>query len=109
MPESINGKKYTLRYLPVFLSELNAAAMYIAGNLSNESAAENLVSNVEKAIKKRLYAPEAFQPCDFKGKHKDKYYSINVGNYTILYVVIGEVMEVRRFVYASRNMEGILN
>ena len=31
------------------------------------------------------------------------YYQISVGNFTILYVVIGRVMEVRRFVYSRRN------
>lgn len=33
------------------------------------------------------------------------YYHINVGNYIILYVIIGHVMEVRRFLYYRRNWQ----
>ena len=40
---------------------------------------------------------------------KYPYYRIYVGNYTIYYVVIEDVMEVRRILYSKRNMEQILD
>ncbi|MCM1488697.1 MAG: type II toxin-antitoxin system RelE/ParE family toxin, partial [Firmicutes bacterium] len=35
-------------------------------------------------------------------------YRIYVGNYTVFYVVIGDVMEVRRFIYSRRNFDRLL-
>ena len=54
--------------------------------------------------------PEAFEPYDGRAMvGKYPYYRIYVGNYTIYYVVIEDVMEVRRILYSKRNMEQILD
>ena len=54
---------------------------------------------VEQAIQDRLFAPESFKPIQSFKEREHKYYRIPVGNYIILYAVIGNVMEIRRFVY----------
>ena len=46
--------KYTLRYLPLFLDELDHNVSYIAFNLKNPVAANTLLDEVEAAILKRL-------------------------------------------------------
>jgi len=101
-------KKYKLRYLPLFESDLYEAASYISHVLNNPQAAENLLAETEKAILERLKMPLSFEPYHSSKERKDVYYRIYVGNYTVFYVVIDDVMEVRRFIYSGRNLDRIL-
>lgn len=94
------GDAYTLEYLPLFDEELVEAARYITYELRNPDAAMKLVADVEAAIQDRLIAPESFEPVPSMKEREHPYYRIPVGNYVVLYVVIGAVMEVRRLVYA---------
>ena len=74
----------------------------ITNVLKNTDAAEKLVNDVEDAIQERLEYPLAFEP--FPSKKRDyPYYRIYIRNYVIYYVVIGDVMEVRRFLYGARD------
>lgn len=81
---------------------------YISDTLLNPTAAENLKNAVLKAIIERFSAPEAYQPAFTKKFHKFTYYRINVKNFSIFYVVKGNVMEVRRILYARRNLDEFL-
>ena len=101
-------KKYTLSYLPQFEHDLAAARDYITFTLQNPIAALRLIEDAEKAILKRLENPLSFQPYSSIKKRKHPYYRINVRNFAIFYVVIGDVMEVRRFVYSKRDLPKIL-
>ncbi len=101
-------KKYKLRYLPLFEQDLNEAVMYIADVLNNPQAAEKLINEVEKAILERQKMPLSFEPYHSAKKRENDYYRIYVGNYTVFYVVIGDVMEVRRFIYSARDFERLL-
>jgi plasmid stabilization system protein ParE len=91
--------------LPLFDSDLAEAWEYIAFKLKNPVAANRLVDDTQKAILKRLKAPEAHQKYHSNKERKYPYYRIQVRNFTVWYVVIGNVMEVRRFIYSKRNME----
>lgn len=51
--------------------------------------------------------PLPFEPYLFAKKRKDVYYRIYVGNYTVFYVVIDNVMEERRFIYSGRDFDRI--
>lgn len=84
------------------------AAEYISEVLKNPSAAKRLIDETEKAIYKRLESPLSFQPYKSQKHRNDTYYRIFVGNFTIFYVVNGNVMEVRRFIYSKRNIEKII-
>ncbi len=101
-------KAFTLRYLPLFEEDLLAVRDYIAFNLHNPSAALRLVEDTEKAILKRLGNPLGFQPYPSTRDRRHPYYHIQIRNYMGLYVVIGDIMEVRRFVYSRRDLTGIL-
>ena len=101
-------KKYTLSYLPQFEHDLAVARDYITFTLQNPEAALRLVEDAEKAILKRLENPLNFKPYPSVRKRKHPYYRINVRNFSVFYVVIGSVMEVRRFVYSKRNLPEIL-
>ena len=73
--------------------------------LQNPQAAELLISEVQKAIYDRLEMPEAFEKVR---SGKQRQYRIYVKNYTILYVVIGNIMEVRHMFYSRRDIQNLI-
>ena len=102
------GKVYTLSYLPTFEEDMATVRDYIAIDLANPIAALRLIEDTEIAIQKRLSNPEGFKPYKSKNDRKQSYYRINIRNYSVFYVVIGNIMEVRRFIYAKRNIQKII-
>ena len=96
--------EYQLRYLPLFEQDVNAVKKYISATLKNPVAAMNLIESTDEAIIKRLESPLGYEPYHSVRERKYPYYRIYVGNYIIFYVVIGNVMEVRRFIYSKRNL-----
>ena len=98
--------KYTLRYLPLFLDELDHNVSYIAFNLNNPVAANTLLDEVEAAILKRLEdGPDKFETVYSRKERKTPYYRIYVKNYVVYYVLLEEhgkkIMEVRRFLITT--------
>ena len=101
-------KKYKLEYLPLFKQDMANARNYIATELNNPSAALRLINDTEKAIHKRLKNPLGFAPYHSIRDREQPYYRIYVRNYSVFYVVIDNVMEVRRFIYSKRNLTDIV-
>jgi plasmid stabilization system protein ParE len=101
-------KKYTLSYLPMFDADLLESWEYIAFKLKNPTAADRLVSDTEKAILERLKAPESFEKFHSDKEREYPYYRIYIRNFTVWYVVVDNVMEVRRFLYRKRSAEDFL-
>ena len=101
-------KKYRIRYLPLFEQDLVQTVSYITNVLKNPDAAEKLANDVEEAILERLHNPLAFEPYPSVKKRKYPYYRIYVRNYVVYYVVMGDIMEVRRFLYGARDIDRYL-
>lgn len=101
----MENKNYHLRYLPIFEQDLISTASYITNVLKNKDAALRLVDDVEAAILERLNNPVAFEPYVSTRKRDYPYYRIYVRNYVIYYVVINDVMEVRRLLYGARDTD----
>ena len=97
-----------LRYLPIFEQDLLNITDYISNVLKNETAAIQLINDVEHAITKRLNNPTAFEPYHSARKRTYPYYRIYVKNFFIYYVVIDNVMEVRRIMYGARDVNRYL-
>ena len=97
----MENKSYQLCYLPIFETDLLSTVNYITNILKNDDAALRLVDDIESAILKRLENPHAFEPYRFAKMREYPYYRIYVRNYVVYYVVIGNVMEVRRMIYKS--------
>ncbi len=97
-------KTHTLRVLPLFVDDLNKITDYIADTLKNPIAANKMIDDVESAIYKRLPMCESFPKFPSLKEREHPYYYIIVKNYLIFYVVIGDVMEVRRIIYNRRNI-----
>lgn len=102
----MDGNRYKLRILPLFEDDLNEIVDYISIRLQNPIAAEQFVDAVEAAIYKRLPCAEMFEPYRSARERKYPYYRIQVKNYTIFYVVIGDTMEVRRILYSRSAIDG---
>ncbi len=107
------NEKYELRYLPLFYKDLEQKILYIAEDLKNPQAANDLLDDVESAIKKRLPIAEAFEPYRSARERRYPYYKIYVKNFVIYYVVIDDegdtkIMEVRRFLYKRQDKESII-
>ena len=100
--------EYTLRYLPLAKQDLSEIVNYIQNNLENPIAAENTLSKIEAAILERLESPESFAVWQSKKQRPYPYRKINVGNYTVWYVVIDHIMEVRRILYSRRDEEPVI-
>ena len=94
--------------MPIFADDLNEAVRYISKTLNNPTAAENLVKDTEKAILERLKTPLAFSSFQSLKKREYQYYRINIRNFSVFYVVIDDVMEVRRFIYSKRDIDNLI-
>ena len=92
----MENKSYQLRYLPIFETDLLSTVNYITNVLKNEDAAHRL---------KSLENPLAFEPYRSAKRREYPYYRIYVRNYVVYYVVIGNVMEVRRLIYSARDTD----
>ncbi len=102
------NKRYHLRYLPLFEEDLQQIVDYISVQLENPDAAENLLQAVEDAIYQRTTCAEAFEPFPSNRNRQQLYYRIYVQNYIVFYVVIDDVMEIRRILYARRDMPALI-
>ncbi len=100
--------RFSLRYIPRFEEDLNEIVDYIAFKLQNQASAKNLVEKIENAILERLICPLAFEPFQSSRRRKNPYYRIYVENFVVYYVVIGDVMEVRRVLYKGRDSGRII-
>ena len=101
-------KKYKLSFLPLFEADLREITDYISNNLNNPEVALRLVDDIEIAINRRLEIPLAFAPYPTSKNRPYPYYRINIRNFSVFYVVIGDTMEVRRVLYAKRNIDNLL-
>lgn len=99
----MHSGKFRLEATPLFGMELEQALNYIEMQLSNPEAADKLQIDVENAVRERLSAPTSFEPVVSRVDREHLYYRIYVGNYIVFYCFIGNVMELRRFVYKGRN------
>lgn len=102
MPEGPGN--YQLRYLPLFWGDLNDAVSYVADVLHNPQAAHHLLDRTEEGILRHLDNPTACTAYKTQRARPSMYYWFAVGNYMVFYVVEGDVMEVRRFLYGARDL-----
>ncbi|MBS5450434.1 MAG: type II toxin-antitoxin system RelE/ParE family toxin [Coriobacteriia bacterium] len=95
---------YELRYLPLFWEDLDAAVAYIAGELRNPAAAGRLLDATEEAILAHSLNPAMAAVYRTTRERPLPYHWFEVGNYMVFYVVDGDVMELRRFLYKRRDI-----
>ena len=101
-------KRYSLRYLPLFWSDLNAVVTYVAEDLGNPDAAERLLDQVEARILDHSAMPCAAAVYKGTKERSVPYHWFEVGSYMVFYVVIDDVVEVRQFLYGARDLTRML-
>ena len=101
-------KRFKLRYSPLFYNDLDKIIDYIAFELKNRAAAKQLIDDVNAAVKQQQVHP--LQSVAYKSisQRKHPYRRIIVGNFLIFYVVIDDVMIIRRMLYGRRDIRKIL-
>jgi len=96
---------YAVRYLPLFYEDLEGAFTLLADESRESGEAVQLAIAVESAILERIPRAEGVIPYHSKKKRSYPYYLINVGNDTVFYVVIDNVVEIRRFIHRRRDAQ----
>ncbi len=95
---------YELRYLPLFLSDLEDAVHRLYHVLGNPGAAERLVDELERKLSIYRENPFASPPYRSAKDRPETYRRFEVGHYLVFYVVLDHVMEVRRLLYGARDL-----
>ena len=98
---------YKISYLPIFEKDLENIIDYIALTLNNPHAANELLNKVEHAIKERSKNPLSFEPFISSKEREFTYYRIYVEHFVIFYVVIEDIIEIRRIFYNKRNITSL--
>lgn len=101
-------RRYRLEYLPLFWDDLNAAVSYISEVLQAPEAAERLLDATEAGILSHTENPAHAAVYKTTRERQLPYYWFDVGSYMVFYVVVGDVMEVRRFLYGARDLTRML-
>ena len=101
-------RRYRLQYLPLFWDDLEKAVFYVRDVLKNPAAAERLLDRTEEAVLEHAKAPTMARVYKTTRDRPLPYYWFAVGNYMVFYVVMGDVMEVRRFIYGARDLTKML-
>jgi len=100
--------EYIMKYLPQALSDLNDILDYIIHELKNPIAADNFADEFDEKTGSLTQHP--FIGALYKLNHKFdyEYRQLFVGNYTVFYAVIGNVVEVHRVIYTARSMDELV-
>lgn len=95
---------YKLAYAPGFARDLDGALDHILTVLQNPIAARALVDKLERAVLTVQRFPLASPPYPSQKARPLPYYRVQVGNYAAFYVVRGDTVEFRRFLYARSDL-----
>ena len=101
-------KTYKLRYLPLFEEDVKNVVAYISHVLHNPDAAYHLIDDIEAAILNMLQHPAIYEKVFSPYERIHPYYRIYVKNYTIYYVILDDIVEIRRFLYNARDMNRLI-
>ena len=95
---------YRFEYRSSFWQDYSAALAYIAGSLKNPIAAKELDEAFEREKQALLSFPTAGKPFASPPDVDAPYYTLRVKSYLAFYVVVGDVVEFRRFLYSRANL-----
>ena len=90
-------------YLPLAEADILEAVDYIAFNLDSPSAAEDLLSEIDKTVKLITEFPYAFELYWTDRPMKDEIRKVSIKNYVLYYAVFHDTVEIRRFLHGRRD------
>ena len=103
MPE-----KYKIQFMPSAVQDIAEIMDYITDVLSEPQAAYDLLTKIDEAVEPLESFPFSFPAYKDATFTKLGYRIRPVGNYLLFYVVVGNVVEIRRAIYAKRNLPELL-
>ncbi len=95
---------YRFEYRDSFWQDYLAALGYITDELNNRIAARRLDEAFEQKKRVLLSFPKAGKPYASPPDVDTDYYALRVNNYLAFYVVRGDVVEFRRFLYSRSSL-----
>ena len=100
------NKKYYVEYLPVAKEDLFSIVEYI--QIDDPSAAQNFLNQIDESISKLETFPYMGSvPKDIRLMHLN-YRVLIIGNYLVFYVVLDEIVEIRRILHGKRQFGFLL-
>lgn len=94
------AKKYHIEYLPIAQEDLTNIIEYI--QIDDPLAAQSFLDEVDKTISKLEDFPHMGSiPKDMRLMNL-KYRVLIIGNYLVFYVVLDEIIEIRRILHGKR-------
>lgn len=104
---------FKLEFLPLFYHDLEEIIDYISLILKNPDAANQIIDKIFSAIDERLPFADRFTKYESIHEFHYDYYKINVGNFSVFYVVKDnnqdmKIMEVRRLLYNRRDLSKLI-
>ena len=94
---------YKLVYLPIAEDDILEAVDYIGGKLGNPAAANELLDELDATVGALLKFPYGFAPYHSDRPIHDELRWAPVKSYVLYYTVIGDTVEIRRFLHGRRN------
>ena len=101
-------KKYKIRFMPLAIQDISEITDYIADVLGAPQAAYDLLTKIDEAVEPLEQFPFAFPAYKDAAFAKLGYRIRPVDNYLLFYVVAGNAVEIRRVIYAKRNLPDLL-
>ncbi len=94
------GKKYKFEYLPIATKDLTEILEYI--ELDNPQAALRLLNELDSTISNlEIFPYMGIVPKDFRLERLG-YRMLIVNSYLVFYIVLDDVIEIRRIIYGKR-------
>ena len=95
-------------YLPVARNDLIDIVSYISEQLKAPQSAQNLLTEMSTSIQKLAKFPYSCRVYHSPQPLDDEFRLLVVKNYLVFYVVTQDTVEIRRVIYAKRNLSSIL-
>ncbi|RLD31980.1 MAG: type II toxin-antitoxin system RelE/ParE family toxin [Bacteroidetes bacterium] len=99
---------YELKYLPLAIKDLHGIIDYIINILKAPKSASNLLDDLEISISRLRQFPFSFKIYQSVEPLETEYRMLPVKNYFVFYVVIENIVEIHRIIYARMNFEKII-
>lgn len=97
-----------IRYLPTAQKDLQDIVLYFLDNLKSPKAAMDFIETFDKCILRLKEYPYSCKLYQSQEPLELEYRFLPVKNYLVFYIVIENIIEIHRIVYAKMNLEKII-
>jgi toxin ParE1/3/4 len=102
------AKKHRIEYLPVAVRDLQSIFDYISGDLSSPQAALLLLDTIDEKVQRLSEFPYSCECARDATLKKKGYRLLVIQNYIVFYVVLKDIVEIRRILYKKSSYQPML-